>query len=180
MRKNFKKNRRKAMFDSRQGFSLMEVMLVVFILGTTLTVFIQVISGSIRHSADSRDTIIAASLAQEGVELVKNIRDNNWADKADGFLGTNIINSGSYAVNYNSLSLSNPGTGRLKWNGSYYNTSDGTDTKFSRRIVISGIGETRIVTSYVIWGGSSFPAIADCNAASKCVYAQITLTKWGG
>lgn len=164
----------------RQGFSLMEVMLVVFILSTTLVVFIQVIANGMSHSMESRDTIIAAGLAQEGVELVKNIRDNNWAKKTDGFLGINPISNGSYVINYNSVALES-GAERLKLNGNYYNTSTGSDTKFYRRIDVangSNANEKKI-TSMVVWEGDTFPATNSCSAASKCVYAQITLTKWG-
>jgi Tfp pilus assembly protein PilV len=193
MQKNFNQNRKNAMpiyLDStrpdsarlakragRQGFSFLEVMLVVFILGTSLVVFIQVISKGIGHSADSRDTIIASELAQEGVELVRNIRDNNWAHKTDGFTG---IGNNSWTVNYNSSSLVTfDGTGKLKWNNNYYTSSAGFDSKFSRKINVAGDANTKTITSMVVWERSDFPSAAACNAASKCAYAEVILTKWG-
>lgn len=167
MENNFKKNRKK-------GFSLVEVMMVVFILSTTLTVFIQVISKSIDHSMESRDSIIAADLVQEGVELVKNIRDNNWVNKLTPFSG---IDNGSYVIDYDS-SLRSFGSYVLKFDGNFYNISNGDDTKFSRKIEITGDADTKIITAYVIWERSDFPA--GCSVSNKCVYAAITMTKWGG
>ncbi len=159
---------------ARQGFSLMEVMLVVFILSTSLVVFIQVITKSINHSMESRDAIIAAGLAQEGVELVKNIRDNNWAKKRTVFAG---INSGTIDYNDDTCKATSV---ILYYGNSFYNHDGiGSATKFSRRITITGT-DTKNITSMVIWEKDSFPGVNDCNTANKCVYAIITLTKWGG
>ncbi len=169
MRKNFKKNNTK-------GFSFIEVMFVVFILSTALVVFIQVITKSMGHSMESRDTIIAAGLAQEGVELVKNIRDNNWANKREAFIG---LGTNPCVISYNSDSC-NSGDVKLNFNNNNFYTHDsGSATKFSRRITITGT-DIKTVTSMVIWEKDIFPADTNaCRAANKCVYATITLTKWG-
>jgi len=177
MKKNFKKNRQK-------GFSLVEVLLVVFILSTALTVFIQVISKSIVHSIESQDSIIAAGLAQEGVELVKNIRDNNWAKKETVFDG---LETSPCIINYNRDTCV-PGSYDLKFNNDgFYNHDAGETTKFFRKIEINKDDLTkREVTSYVIWSrpwsgsGFSTPTSSNCYIANKCVYAKITLTQWGG
>ncbi|PIU80361.1 MAG: hypothetical protein COS71_03655 [Candidatus Moranbacteria bacterium CG06_land_8_20_14_3_00_40_12] len=170
MRENFKKNEKK-------GYSLLEVMLVIFILGTALVVFVQVISKSIIHSMDSRDTIIASELAQEGVELTINIRDNNWAQKLEDFSG---IDNGSHAINYNGGALISLGTGKLRWSGSYYNTSSGSETKFSRKIIVDGDADVKKITSLVVWERNDFPPdTTSCHAANKCAYAEVNLTKWG-
>lgn len=171
MRKNFKKNR-------KWGFSFLEVMLVVFILSISLVVFVQVISKSISHSTASRDTIIASHLAQEGAELVKNVRDNNWAQKKPAFENMDAV--GNYIVNYsdNVGSISQGGPVALKINNEgYYASSGTTSTKFLRKIYIENDGANKKVTSTVVWERSDFPS--SCNASSKCVYAEIILTKWG-
>jgi prepilin-type N-terminal cleavage/methylation domain-containing protein len=194
MRKNFKTNRKNAMItrldsarlDSarlakwsvRQGFSFVEVMVVVFILSVSLMVFIQVISKSIIHSAESRNSIIAAGLAQEGAELIKNVRDNNWAQRDSVFDGLNI---NPCIIDYNDTScVSGSGNYNLSFDGNFYNHGSGSATKFSRKITIDTILETKVATSYVIWG-SAFPIDSTtCNVSNKCVFAAITLTKWGG
>lgn len=170
---------------TKKGFSLLEVMLVVMILSVALLVFIQVTSQSITHSIESQDSIIAAGLAQEGVELVKNIRDNNWAVKNTAFESPFPSYSNcriDYKINKNCTS----GNYDLKFDGNFYNHGSGSETKFFRKINIGTSGSNRVVTSYVIWSrpwsGSGFsdPDLNNCNPAHKCVYATIILTQWGG
>lgn len=167
-----------------KGFSLLEVMIVIFILSVALVAFIQTIVKSLDHSFESRDTIIASSLAQEGVELVKNVRDNNWAknDPLGAFSG---LNNGSRLIDYVNTPTfgSTPTLRKLKVNGSgYYNHSAGSPTKFEREITITqnGLGdaETRNILSMVVWEGASFQPTNNCSVKNKCVYAQITLTQW--
>jgi len=172
---------------TKRGFSLLEVMLVVMILSVALLVFIQVTSQSITHSIESQDSIIAAGLAQEGVELVKNIRDNNWAVKKTAFESL-FPSDGDCRIDYDSTTCSS-GSPELKFDpGSrFYSDAGSETTKFFRKINISTPEPTkRVVTSYVIWSrpwnGSGFsePNLNNCNPAHKCVYATITLTQWGG
>jgi Tfp pilus assembly protein PilV len=172
MKKNLQK------IKNKQGFSFIEVMFVVFILSTTLVVFIQVITKSMNHSMESRDSIIAAGLAQEGVELVKNIRDNNWAQKRKAF--DSPFPSGSCGIDYNVHKNCDFGSYNLNFDGNFYNHGLGAATKFSRKIAISGSGETKTITSYVVWEETSLPDDStNCSVSNKCVYATITLTKWG-
>jgi prepilin-type N-terminal cleavage/methylation domain-containing protein len=186
MKNNFKKITKKAMPAlptgkqvNRQGFSLVEVMLVVFILSTTLMVFIQVISQSVVHSIGSQESIIAAGLAQEGVELVKNIRDNNWANKRKAF-DSPFPSSSDCRIDYNDSTCSSSGSYNLNFGGGFYNYGSGSATKFSRKITINTNGETKEITSYVIWSRPDFPALSSCSVSNKCVYVTITLTQWGG
>ena len=74
---------RKNKKNFQKGFSIGEVVLSAFILSFTLVVLIRVLAVSLKESMGSRDSIIAAGMAQEGIELVRNLRDNNWI-----YLGT--------------------------------------------------------------------------------------------
>ena len=60
----------------KKGFSIGEVMIAMFILlvGIIDAVFLTV--RSVDDLGDSRDAVVASLLAQEGTELVRNIRDN--------------------------------------------------------------------------------------------------------
>jgi prepilin-type N-terminal cleavage/methylation domain-containing protein len=188
MKDNFKKINKKTMsicFDSvrrinRRGFSLVEVMLVIFILSTALTVFIQVISKGIVHSIESQDSIIAAGLVQEGIELAKNKRDDNLLKKRAAF--TDIDTDGDYQVDYNEdISPGGPVVPLGIDNNGYYTASGTTEeTKFSRKITIETIADAKEVVSYVVWSRLDFPEnISECKISNRCVYAIITLTKWG-
>jgi hypothetical protein len=70
----------------------------------------------------------------------------------------------------------------LNYNGSYYTHSAGDPTSFRRRIEIEEDGDSRVVTSIVVWDSSTPPdesQVDDCNASNKCVFSQSTLTDWG-
>ncbi|MDO8529622.1 MAG: dockerin type I domain-containing protein [bacterium] len=68
-----------------RGFSLIEVMIACFVLTVGILAMIDLMAISIRNSIGARDQIIASELAQEGMELVRNIRDNNFANDKKAF-----------------------------------------------------------------------------------------------
>ena len=59
-------------------FSIIEVMIWLFVFALWLTSVFLMLSGSITMSDYSRNLIIASNLANEQVELYKNIRDSNY------------------------------------------------------------------------------------------------------
>ena len=77
------KNKRRFVFGGRSsvarraGFSIAEVVVAVFVISTGLLAIISLIINSLNYSMLSRDQVIASQLAQEGIELVRNVRDNN-------------------------------------------------------------------------------------------------------
>jgi Tfp pilus assembly protein PilV len=60
-----------------KGFSIGEVMVAVFIMLVGIVGAIMLTARSIQDLGDSRESIVATLLAQEGTELVRNLRDNN-------------------------------------------------------------------------------------------------------
>lgn len=179
--------------NTRQGgFSLIEVMLSVFLLSAGMFAAISLIGGALRESLDSRNQLIASLLAQEGVELVRNIRDNNWASGApDSFSNMPTATADNCVINYNSAALLNGNCARtitqetLSYNGGFYNTGAAAPTKFKRKIVIVydtgafSTANTATLTSMVIWK-DDFPltGIAGCTTGAGCSYAEATLTRW--
>lgn len=95
---------------TKKGFSIGEVMIAMFILvfGIIGAVFLS--ARSTAQIGDSRNAIIAASLAQEGVELVRNIRDNSVTQETCDVNGDGIYNERCTAfdpnTNYGWKSLS--------------------------------------------------------------------------
>ena len=67
------------------GFSIPEVALSVFVLSVGIMSIIALMSSSLRYSLQTNDVIIATDLAQEGIELVRNVRDNDFASGGIGF-----------------------------------------------------------------------------------------------
>ncbi len=58
--------------------SLIEVIIAVFVVALGSSVATSLIVTSIQSNSFSRDNLIALNLAVEGLEAMRNIRDNNW------------------------------------------------------------------------------------------------------
>lgn len=169
----------------KKGFSIGEVILSAFVLAVGIVAVIGLISNSIRHSIDSRDEIIASHLAQEGVELARNIRDNNWANNQAYDFG--IATNNNTCIDYSVDTAGDPilsfpcASYKLYYNntsGRYTHSSLGTSlTKFSRKIIISDttapVPPGKVIESKV-WWGSTDPA--SCTVGNKCVSAISILT----
>ena len=142
-----------------KGFSLMELILSIGIISTVLTGAISLISMSFSTAQIGKSRVIALGLVQEGLEIARNIRDNNWlAGKRDAGSWRDGLGSTEsqqpWRVQYNSLSLLSPATGlplKINTNG-FYQYNSGTDTVFYRNIDIEYIDNNEIkVTCQVDW-----------------------------
>lgn len=183
----------------QKGFLLADVMIAVFITTSALVAIMAAMSPSLKTEFFKRDEIIATGLAQEGIELIRNIRDNNWktcTDHAAGpcirprvpmsaflapFPASNTTVCPSYDYKYNDLPTTpllpcsaTTGYRYLKPDpitGVYATTDAATGAKFMRTITIqSPTGITRKVISTVTWG---------TGAAAHTVTLTDILTDWG-
>jgi len=68
--------KQKLPFD--KGFSFIEVLVSVFILVIAITASFSVLRGILSYNVTNSSRLVAAYLAQEGIEIVRNIRDGNW------------------------------------------------------------------------------------------------------
>ena len=165
-----------------QGFSLIESILSMFVLSVGIIAVLDLMNSSIRISLEAKNYNIAVSLAQEGSELVRNVRDNDWS----GF--GSLPNSSNCKIDIYSTSIGNCNNGssisnrRLLLDGNgFYNHTTGSPTRFYRKVGLSGSGDQRIVTSMVIWQkeqGNNFPGVNNCNEAHHCAYTRIILKNW--
>lgn len=69
---------RKSRIANRAGFSLVETLVAVAILTTGLTAALSLLSFTLRTVQVTSNALVAAHLAAEGVEVIRNIRDENW------------------------------------------------------------------------------------------------------
>lgn len=174
----FEKNKRRNIL---KGFSFIEVMLSVFLLSVGIITVISTIVAGMNNTTESRRYFIASLLSQEGVELVRNIRDNNAKSGDDSFLG---ITDGSRiigAFDNNLYSVSGENTRLYLLSGYYRHVSSGDSTPFSRKIIIETQGDSKLVTSVVVWDDGEFPTNPDtgnCNLRRKCTFTEIILNKW--
>ncbi len=78
----------KSIKNNKKGFSVIELMVAITILVVVVIVFYQVAAFSLRALKGSINETKAGYLAQEGVEAVRNIRDQvEWDDGGDGKIG---------------------------------------------------------------------------------------------
>jgi type II secretory pathway pseudopilin PulG len=185
---------KKVYISKKSGFSILEVVLAAAVLTIGLVAVIGLISSSMKSSMTSRDQAVATELMQEGIELVRNVRDNNQAQifterAVTGSSTKNVfdyINNGSdcridkdfsYGLG-NDIECS--GNYNLNLSSSFYIHGAGSATKFSRRIKIEDFnsGKGRKITSIVTWDGGNTPNqdVNLCTTASKCIWASTILT----
>jgi len=85
----------------------MEVIVVIFIISIGLVSVLSLVTQNVKVEYVNKNMIMASQLAQEGLELVRNVRDNNWIAKDDWKTGsaagsdTDIIQDNNYAISIN-------------------------------------------------------------------------------
>jgi len=145
-----------------KAFSLMEIIVAIGVIMTFLVGAITLISYSITGIRIGKSRIIAMALAQEGLEIVRNIRDNNWLNnKREATNWRDGLGSGHYRVQYDQTNLFSPSSDRLKVDskGFYYYEDQGyrsgsVTVSFRRDINIEYIpgDDSQIkITSTITW-----------------------------
>jgi len=140
--------------NQNKGFTLMEVIIAIAIIITALISTIALISFSTTSIRLNKSKIIATGLAQEGLEIVKNIRDNNWLNYRRTVANWRIgLETGDWRVQYNMGNLLSFQSIPLKLDSnSFYQYNSGSNTPFGRRINIEHINDDQIkVTAVVTW-----------------------------
>lgn len=157
----FKKN--------QNGFTLIELVASLVVLIAILQTFL-FISSSVNSSSLLRDSLIAANLAQEGIEVVRNIRDRD--SLMENSFGASLPD-GSWRVQWNSASLlALGGDPPLKKDpvNKFFSYDTGTDTIFRRTINIFTVSPNEIrAISTVEW---------DVKSSSKSTSAESHLFNW--
>ncbi|MBT4210149.1 MAG: prepilin-type N-terminal cleavage/methylation domain-containing protein [Candidatus Komeilibacteria bacterium] len=63
---------------NNQGFTLIELVIALAVFTIGISAALSLALANYNNSRDNLDKIIAANLAREGIELIKNVRDSNW------------------------------------------------------------------------------------------------------
>lgn len=138
----------------KNGFTLLEVMAAVFVVTVGLIGIFIVIQNLSTYTAYAKDRLVASYLAQEGMEIIRNIRDTNWLERSttpdnpwDEGLLTGCLNN--CEVDYTTPTVPDPiilsyEDRNLKIdpnNGFYkYDCSGCPESKFTRKITITPDG----------------------------------------
>ncbi|MCX6813273.1 MAG: hypothetical protein NTV77_02180 [Candidatus Azambacteria bacterium] len=133
------------------GFTLMETIVAVGLIVVGLVAALALITTSLFYVSNIQDRLAAANLMAEGIEVVRNIRDNNWIQNLSWNDG---LANGDYQTSYNSTALSPYGGNPLLFDSGsgLYNYSSGTATSYVRKISIVNLSsyEIRIIAT-VTW-----------------------------
>lgn len=135
-----------------KGFSLLEVIIALGILAVGLVSVLVLANFAISSSAVSQGRLIAAHLAQEGIELVRSIRDANWLEEESWDNGLSSCTNCGLDYDDSSLdsSLDYLNTS-LKIDGGFYNYNSGDNTIFRRAIDIDNDGTRIKIICLVKW-----------------------------
>jgi type II secretory pathway pseudopilin PulG len=124
-----------------KGFTILEAIFTFTIIVVGFSGVMTLILKTARYSQINNYNLVAAYLAQEGLELVRNIRDSNWLAGKTGDRWREGIDNRSYIIDYNdnSLRTGSPNLYIDASNGFYSHDNSITNTKtiFQRVISIS-------------------------------------------
>lgn len=156
--------------ENRRGFTLIETFVAITILMIVVLGPMSLLSNALRDARIIGNEITAAYLAQEGVELIINYRNNNPAGAMDSLVSG--INSSYYFDNTMAVPRSCGGGACpiltiSPTNGYQYNLAS-SPSIFSRTIQIRRILPNQyLITSSVSWQGSPRPPIVSSSIIFK-------------
>lgn len=155
-----------------KGFTLIEVIVAIAIISLVSVGAMFAISLSLNSAVRINNNLIAANLAQEGLEVVRGIRDRDW-HLGNGF-GVSLSN-GEYRVDWSSQSLISFSDIFLKKGANgLYGYGSGQDTIFKRKVIIENSAQNpstieKIAKVEVSWQEKSGP---------KTIQAELRLFNW--
>ncbi|HAU07632.1 MAG: hypothetical protein UW46_C0002G0022 [Candidatus Yanofskybacteria bacterium GW2011_GWF1_44_227] len=128
---------------SQGGFTIIESLVALAVLGVALGPMLAMASMASNVSAAVKNNLTGAMLAQEGVEVVRALRDANWLNSVEfdqGLVGTWILQSDTNLANKSPEPINiDEDNQYLRFNAEtgLYNYDSGTDTIFRRKITIT-------------------------------------------
>lgn len=132
----FKKKFRASRFIFHErGFTLLESMVAIAIFSIGISTAVFVITQSINVGTRTRNKIIAANLTQEGIEVVRNIRDRNWLAGRQWTDGIDALTNAclQYDSDYGAIDGSCSSGANLSFNGARY-VQTASPAQFSRTV----------------------------------------------
>ena len=144
------------------GFTILEVIVAIFVLTVAVGGSFVLIQQTLIAASLTQSKLTAAYLAQEGIEIVRNIRDTNWLKIHNGISGISWTDGLVYVfcepsqqgcqVDYNDQTLTvYEGNSLNLENGFYSHSPGGLPTPFKRQIFVSSIGPDALEVSVNVY-----------------------------
>lgn len=170
-------------YQAKSGFSLIEIMTVLFVIALGLVGVLSLMVQNIHSQNVNKGALIAYQLSQEGIELVRRTRDSNWAARAvePARRWDRDLNPGHYIMDYRDsaprvVGMSNQVYLKQDSSGFYYNPNGSNDPNpdslFARYIDImpnASNSNAIFVRSTVVWSD---------HGKSYSYYLETTLYDW--
>jgi prepilin-type N-terminal cleavage/methylation domain-containing protein len=186
--------------QNNKGFTLIEMVISIFLLCIAIIGVFSFFSMVLILTSDAGNRLTAAYLAQEGMEITRNIRDSNWLQidngqdvKWDDGLICNTV-SCDWQTDYVSKNLFSYTSENYLYfdaNNFYVQQATGKKTKFIRKITTSKVTDVNgnndhilMVKVEVSWDEKpnilnfSNPGVAGYCQLSNCVTTEETLYDW--
>ena len=130
------------------------------------------ISLNLSAASRIRNNLIAVDLNQEGLEIVRNIRDRDW--HLENSFAASLPN-GTYIIDWNSQALLPFSDTFLKKDtDGFYNYSSGEDTIFKRKIIIENSAQNPATVEKVAKVETSWQE----KSGPKTIQAELRLFNW--
>jgi len=128
---------------NNSGISILEVVVAMMIITLGMIGVMSLVIQNVRAQYINKNVLMASGLAQEGLELVRNIRDLNWLTNGNEW-DENIVGDGTYTIDYggsasiNDINSIDEAGARLYVNsdGFYTHTVTAMPTNFYRLITV--------------------------------------------
>ena len=149
-----------------RGFTLIETLVALAIFSASIVALISVTASGVADTNYAKNKFIASYLAQEGVEMVRNIRDNAWISGGDWaqFVGAvaPCIESAGCKIEAKTLAVSpcfgSPCDLLLYDNAGFYTYAGENQSSFIRKITVEEIDTEEFkITSVVSWNQGTVP-----------------------
>ena len=132
--------------DNQKGISILEVIVAVMIIALGMIGVLSLVIQNVEAQYINKNVLIASGLAQEGLELARNIRDKNWLNEGSEWDESLTAASGArkfvldYLGNMSEVSgLDDSGTNLTIDSYGFYWRGAGTATKFKRMLTVEKI-----------------------------------------
>ena len=145
---------------SSKAFTLIEILMAITVITVGVVGSYAAITKVASITFFNSSRFIASRLAQEGIEIVTNIRDANWIKRTDWDDDLTGCSSGC-EIDYDDSDFTDwvePGRYLKIDSSGFYNYQDGENTKFTREITITQESSDEIkVKVQITWSGKGSP-----------------------
>jgi len=156
-------------FEKEKGFTLLEMLISIMVITIGVLGIYSAVLKYTKATQVARENLTAAYLGQEGIEIIKNIRDSNWVSDATWNTGLTACGSGC-EIDYEKKGGNGVTDGLTAWSSpgnflyidattglyKYEHTSSDIKTPWTRKITIdAGTADILKITVLIAWSSNS-------------------------